>query len=241
MRRAQRSVRAHRQHPQRPTRRIIARHRSADLPEQADGSHKPRATTQRQHRITGERQRATPSHSECSEISDRSTTPAAKAAPPPPSEHTHLESPCPRSRRTKQAQFPSSTPHEPRVISSGRPATASGVAIIYVHLSLRTCRRHPGRLNARLRTAATTSGVAEMSAFGHRLRPGGGRTLCQSDSAVHIASLRAKSVLSVKSVFRIAARCTSRFWVPPSVAPPPSAAVFCGKIWGVWENICRDE
>ena len=35
---------------------------------------------------------------------------------------------------------------------------------------LRACRRHPGRLNTRLRTAATTSGVAEMYAFGHRLR-----------------------------------------------------------------------
>ncbi|MDD6132650.1 MAG: hypothetical protein PUB55_07820, partial [Bacteroidales bacterium] len=40
---AQRSVRAHRQHPQCPTRRVAARHRSADLPGQADGSHKPRA------------------------------------------------------------------------------------------------------------------------------------------------------------------------------------------------------
>ena len=35
---------------------------------------------------------------------------------------------------------------------------------------LRACRRHPGRLNTRLRTAATTSGEAEMYAFGHRLR-----------------------------------------------------------------------
>ena len=43
MRSAQRSVRAPRQHPQRPTRQVAARHRSADLPGQADGSHKPRA------------------------------------------------------------------------------------------------------------------------------------------------------------------------------------------------------
>ena len=43
MRSAQRSVRAHRQHPQRSTRQVVARHRSADLPGQADGSHKPRA------------------------------------------------------------------------------------------------------------------------------------------------------------------------------------------------------
>ena len=33
--------------------------------------------------------------------------------------------------------------------------------------SLRACRRRPGRRNTRLRTAATSSGVAEMSAFGH--------------------------------------------------------------------------
>ena len=43
MRSAQRRVRAHRQHPQRPTRQVAARHRSADLLGQADGSHKPRA------------------------------------------------------------------------------------------------------------------------------------------------------------------------------------------------------
>ena len=36
-----------------------------------------------------------------------------------------------------------------------QPATASGVAIIYVFSVLRACRRHPGRRNTRLRTAAT--------------------------------------------------------------------------------------
>ena len=35
---------------------------------------------------------------------------------------------------------------------------------------LRACRRHPGRRNTRLRTAATVSGVAEMLASCHRLR-----------------------------------------------------------------------
>ena len=39
-----------------------------------------------------------------------------------------------------------------------------------MHLAVRACRRRPGRRNTRLRTAATTSGVAEMYAFGHRLR-----------------------------------------------------------------------
>ena len=43
MLRAQRSFHAHQQHPQRSTRQVAARHRSADLPGQADGSHKPRA------------------------------------------------------------------------------------------------------------------------------------------------------------------------------------------------------
>ena len=38
---------------------------------------------------------------------------------------------------------------------AGQPATASGVAIIYVFSVLRACRRHPGRRNTRLRTAAT--------------------------------------------------------------------------------------
>ncbi|MGN0205685.1 MAG: hypothetical protein ACI4BC_00435 [Muribaculaceae bacterium] len=53
---------------------------------------------------------------------------------------------------------------------AGQPATASGVAILGAFLALRACRRHPGRLNTRLRTAATTSGVANYLAFCHRLR-----------------------------------------------------------------------
>ena len=36
------------------------------------------------------------------------------------------------------------------------------------------CRRHPGRRNTGLRTAATPAGVAEMSASGHRPTGGGG-------------------------------------------------------------------
>ena len=57
-----------------PTRRVAARHRSADLPGQADGSHKPRAAYAA---LTPNHRRASASHSECSEISDRSTTLAA--------------------------------------------------------------------------------------------------------------------------------------------------------------------
>ena len=94
MRSAQRSVRAHRQHPQRPTRQVAARHRSADLPGQADGSHKPRAASQRSHRITGERQRAHPSAPRSRDLRPLHH-PRCKSSPPaPPSEHTHLESPC---------------------------------------------------------------------------------------------------------------------------------------------------
>ena len=44
--------------------------------------------------------------------------PRCKAAQALPSGHTHLESPCPRSRRTSQAQFTSPTPPEPLVTDS---------------------------------------------------------------------------------------------------------------------------
>ena len=43
-----------------------------------------------------------------------------------------------------------------------------GVDYICV-IIVRVCRRHPGRLNTRLLTAATTSGVADYLAFGHHL------------------------------------------------------------------------
>ena len=73
-------VRAHRQHPQRSTRRVAARHRSADLPGQADGSHKPRAAyaahcTEKK----SERQRAPPSA--LSAPRSPIAPPAAPAAP----------------------------------------------------------------------------------------------------------------------------------------------------------------
>ncbi|MDD6131135.1 MAG: hypothetical protein PUB55_00050, partial [Bacteroidales bacterium] len=68
MLRAQRSIRAHRQHPQRATRPVAARHRSADLPGQADGSHKPRAAYAAP---TPNHRRASASHSECSECSKK--------------------------------------------------------------------------------------------------------------------------------------------------------------------------
>ncbi|MDD7405544.1 MAG: hypothetical protein PUG32_06655, partial [Bacteroidales bacterium] len=83
VRSAQRSVRAHRQHPQCSTRQVAARHRSADLPGQADGSHKPRAAyaahcTEKK----SERQRAHPS-APSAPSAPRSpiAPPAAPAAP----------------------------------------------------------------------------------------------------------------------------------------------------------------
>ncbi len=165
MRSAQRSARAHRQHRQRPTRRVVARHRSADLPGQADGSHKhPSATYAALTRDTGERQRAPPSAPSAPRT--RKSPPqcaAHSSAPAPPSEHTHIESTCRRSRRTPQVQFSLSTPHESSV--AGQPATASGVAIIYVYLgapgmsptprsakypATHSCHRLRGGGNARL-------------------------------------------------------------------------------------------
>ena len=118
---AQRSVRAHRQHPQCSTRQVAARHRSADLLGQADGSHKHPSATYAAP--TPNHRRASASHSECSECSE-----CSEKRPPtaPPSEHTHIESTCRRSRRTPQVQFSLSTPHESSV--AGQPATASGVA-----------------------------------------------------------------------------------------------------------------
>ena len=165
MRSAQRSVRAHRQHPQCSTRQVAARHRSADLLGQADGSHKhPSATYAALTRDTGERQRATPSAPSAPRT--RKSPPqcaAHSSAPAPPSEHTHIESTCRRSRRTPQVQFSLSTPHESSV--AGQPATASGVAIIYVYLgapgmsptprsakypATHSCHRLRGGGNARL-------------------------------------------------------------------------------------------
>ena len=96
---------------------------------------------------------------------------AAKRPPTAqPSEHTHIESTCRRSRRTPQVQFSLSTPHESSV--AGQPATASGVAIIYVYLgapgmsptprsakypATHSCHRLRGGGNARLRSSAPPS------------------------------------------------------------------------------------
>ena len=172
MRSAQRSVRAQRQHPQRPTRQVAARHRSADLLGQADGSHKhPSATYAALTRDTGERQRAPPSAPSAPRT--RKTPPqcaAHSSAPAPPSEHTHIESTCRRSRRTPQVQFSLSTPHESSV--AGQPAPASGVAIIYVYLgapgmsptprsakypATHSCHRLRGGGNARLLSSSPPS------------------------------------------------------------------------------------
>ena len=52
-----------------------------------------------------------------------------------------------------------------------QPATTSGVAIwVGYHHALPACRHDPAWRNTGLRTAATPRGVAEMSAFCHRLR-----------------------------------------------------------------------
>ena len=56
----------------------------------------------------------------------------------------------------------------------GQPATTSGVAMYMCGLVLPACRRHPGRRNTGLRTAATPHGVAKMSASGYRLHRCGG-------------------------------------------------------------------
>ena len=77
----------------------VVRHRSADLPGQADGNISPALLTQRQHRITGERQRAPPS-APSAPRSPTAPPPSQRTAAPtpaPPSEHTHLESPCRRA------------------------------------------------------------------------------------------------------------------------------------------------
>ena len=110
MRRAQRSFRAHRQHPQCPTRQVAARHRSADLPGQADGSHKPRAARSAHTEKKSERQRAHPRAPSAprSPIAHCSRSPPAQQSAShtaPPSEHTHLESPCQRAAAPRKPPF----------------------------------------------------------------------------------------------------------------------------------------
>ena len=67
----------------------------------------PAPHTQRSHR---EKKRASASHSECSECSESS-----KKRPPtaPPSEHTHLESPCRRAAAPRKPNFHQHAAHEP--------------------------------------------------------------------------------------------------------------------------------
>ena len=61
--------------------------------------------------------------------------------------------------------------------AGAQPRTASGVRFRWSVLTRPACRHDPAWRNTGLRTAATTSGVAEMLASGHRLRLGrrGGR------------------------------------------------------------------
>ena len=57
-----------------------------------------------------------------------------------------------------------------KTTAGAQPRTTSGVRLRSSDLARPACRRHPGRRNTGLRTAATTFGVAEMLASGHRLR-----------------------------------------------------------------------
>ena len=57
-----------------------------------------------------------------------------------------------------------------RTTAEAQPRTTSGVRLRSSDLARPACRHDPAWRNTGLRTAATTSGVAEMLASGHRLR-----------------------------------------------------------------------
>ena len=127
MRRAQRSVRAHRQHPQRATRQVTARHRSADLPGQADGSHKPRAANAAP---TPNHKRASASPSECSECSEISEISDCSLLPQPPR--------CLRSAMHREKERASASPSECSEISDRSTTPAAKAAHPLRHRSTRT-------------------------------------------------------------------------------------------------------
>ena len=66
--------------------------------------------------------------------------------------------------------------------AGAQPRTSSGVAFSRGDLVRPACRHDPAWRNTGLRTAATSSGVAEMLASGHRLRHGGGQALRLTES-----------------------------------------------------------
>ena len=105
MRSAQRSVRAPRQHPQRTTRQVAARHRSADLPGQADGSHKPRAACTKPRASVSEPLRVLRDLRLLHPLLPQHHGAAKRPPTAPPSEHTHLESPCRRAAAPSKPNF----------------------------------------------------------------------------------------------------------------------------------------
>ena len=134
MRSEQRSVRAHRQHPQCPTRQVAARHRSADLPGQADGSHKPHAAyaapTPRKRASVSEPIRVLRVLRDLRLLTAPAAPPAQQSAShtAPPSEHTHLESPCQRAAAPRKPPF-----HHPQHHHRQLPfACGVGLPIKYV-------------------------------------------------------------------------------------------------------------
>ena len=87
-----------------------------------------------------------------------------------------------------------------RAIAAAQPRTTSGVRLEWSDLARPACRHDPAWRNTGLRTAATTSGVAEMLASGHRLRRGGGRALRPLEShevACLIVTLHLRSCAGV--------------------------------------------
>ncbi|MDY5119080.1 MAG: hypothetical protein SPE65_03780 [Muribaculaceae bacterium] len=57
-----------------------------------------------------------------------------------------------------------------KTTAGAQPRTTSGVRLRSSDLARPACRHDPAWRNTGFRTAATTSGVAEMLASGHRLR-----------------------------------------------------------------------
>ena len=91
----------------------------------------------------------------------------------------------------------------------GRSATTSGVAFWDRLSAVPACRRHPGRRNTGLRTAATPRGVAKMSASGHHLH------------IVHITASRYR--VPPPSQLRLAPRRATLHRAAPHHHAPPLA------------------
>ena len=91
----------------------------------------------------------------------------------------------------------------------GQPRTASGVRGWGQPSPVPACRRHPGRRNTGLRTAATPRGVAKMSASGHHLH------------IVHITASRYR--VPPPSQLRLAPRRATLHRAAPHHHAPPLA------------------